>query len=164
MTIGAGLIGSFIVAVTFGSVWMAHEDAKNPYRHHRIVGDKYSLDSDEIERLTGRANAGDIDAAIALSQHYFIGSGSSLQNASELSQNWQQRAAESGDLQSQEALVNVYSGRIFETNPERALRWMEQAAAKDWPGARYALKEMRNAPPPTPPKEELPFDERGYRR
>jgi TPR repeat protein len=109
------------------------------------TGPQFSLSNAELNLYEARANAGDPEAALKLSSYYGfgIGEGEEAQKAADY---WYLKAAENGDIQTQDALVHTNRWQVFPKDPAKAIKFMEVAAAKGWPGATYALKEMKSAP------------------
>ncbi len=125
-------------------------------------GDYAWLSEPELERLEALAKAGDAHAAGMLWGHYSFGVAS--KESLEVAEQWLRVAAENGSKSAQESLISDNRWHVFPKDPAKAIKFLEEAVAKGWPNASYELREMRKLPTPPPPKEESPFDERGYRR
>lgn len=156
---GAVLIGLFALFLLGGILLMSSAPEQPKYVR---PGDFALLPETEVERLEVLANAGDAEAAGMLFGHYAFGIAN--KESWPLAEHWHRKAADNGDVDAQNALVLENRWQVFPKDPAKGMKFMEEAAAKGWPGASYELREMRKLPTPQPPKEESPFDERGYRR
>jgi len=83
---------------------------------------------DNVEAVISLAEAGDVEAQMALAQRYRFGAGVPLD--SDKAVEWFQKAAEQGDVQGQFSVGYMYatgeSG--FEKDPEKAAEWFLKAA------------------------------------
>lgn len=156
---GAVLLGLFALFMLGGFLLTSSAPEQPKYVR---PGDFALLPEPEVERLEALANAGDANAAGMLFGHYAFGI--ATKESWPIAEHWHRKAADNGDIDAQNALVSENRWQVFPKDPAKAMKFMEEAAAKGWPGASYELREMRKLPPPPPPKEESPFDERGYRR
>jgi hypothetical protein len=162
-TAGIALAVMFVLFVLTVSAIVGQEKREQPVNNYVTTGPQFNLSNSELNLYEARANAGDPEAALKLSSYYGLGIGVG-EEAREASDYWYFKAAENGDEQTQNALVIENRWHVFPKDPAKAMKFMEEAAAKGWPGASYELREMRKLPTHPPPKEESPFDERGYRR
>jgi TPR repeat protein len=85
------------------------------------------LSSAEINRLKGKAEAGDASAQTALGHAYEDGKG--LPQSQALAAKWFRRAADQGDADAEGSLGIMYGlGEGVERNKEEAVRWYQKAA------------------------------------